>query len=65
MLVLLQSCPNLVSEFIADILEENLGPVHLCPRNGELTTKGFECCLTHRLVIIANGLLVGSFRLVH
>ena len=65
MLVLLQSRPKLVSEFITDILEENLGPVHLCPRDGELATKGFERCLTHRLVIIANGLLVGSFCLVH
>ena len=51
-----------MAQFVADILEEDLIPVNLCPCDGELATQGLEGGLTHGFVVVVEGTLVVVFR---
>lgn len=50
-----------MTQFVADILEQNLIPVNLCPCDRELATQGLEGRLTHGLVVVVESTLVVVF----
>lgn len=52
-------------ELRANLVVEDLGPVYLRPREGQLSTERLERRVRHRLVVLGDGSLILVFGILH